>query len=93
MLSLWKNRPHENELQDPEARRRVEPKAGRQKNTAATTCTSDNEVTLLCNQENCCHVAEQDVEWVLDLAASYHCVPKREYFSTYKVRDFGTMKM
>ena len=32
------------------------------KNTAATTCTGDNEVTLLCNQEYCCHVVEQDVE-------------------------------
>ena len=63
------------------------------KNTVATTCTSDNEVTLLCNQEDCCHVVEQDVEWVLDSEASYHCVPKREYFSTYKARDFGTMNM
>ena len=27
------------------------------KNTAAITYTSDNEVTLLCNQEDCCHVA------------------------------------
>ena len=50
-------------------------------------------MTLLCNQEDCCHVAEQDVEWVVDLAALYHCVPKRDYISTYKVGDFGTMKM
>ena len=54
------------------------------KNTAATTCTSDNEVTLLCNQGDCCHVAEQDIDWVVDSIASYHCIPKREYFSTYK---------
>ena len=27
------------------------------KNTTTTTCTNDNEVTLLCNQEDCCHVA------------------------------------
>ena len=27
------------------------------KNIVATTSTSDNEVTLLCNQEYCCHVA------------------------------------
>ena len=63
------------------------------KKTATTTYTSDNEVTLLYNQENCCHIAEQDVEWVVDSAASYHCVPKREYFSTYKAGDYGTMKM
>ena len=63
------------------------------KNTVATTSTSDNEVTLLCNQEDCCHVAEQDVEWVVDLAASYHCVLRREYFSTYKAGNFGTVNM
>ena len=50
-------------------------------------------MTLLCNQEDYCHVAEQDVEWVLDSVASYHCVPKMEYFSTYKVGDFGMVKM
>ena len=63
------------------------------KNTTTTTSTSDNQVTILCNQEDCCHVVEQDVEWVVDLAASYHCVPKREYFSTYKVGDYGMVKM
>ena len=46
------------------------------KNTTATTSTSDNEVTLLCNQEDCRHVAEQDVEWVVDSVSLYHCVPK-----------------
>ena len=50
-------------------------------------------MTLLYNQEYCCHVAEQDVECVVDSEASYHCIPKREYFSTYKVGDFGMVKM
>ena len=29
----------------------------------------------------------------MDSETSYYCVPKMEYFSTYKARDFGTMKM
>ena len=29
----------------------------------------------------------------MDSTTSYHYVPKREYFSTYKAGDFGTMKM
>ena len=29
----------------------------------------------------------------MDSTTSYHCVPKREYFSTYKARDYGTVKM
>ena len=48
---------------------------------------------MLCNQGDFYHVAEQDVEWVVDSAPSYHCLLKREYFSTYKVGDFGTVKM
>ena len=63
------------------------------KNTIATTSTNDDEVTLLCNQEYCCYVVEQDVEYVVDSAASYHCVPKSEYFSTYKARDYGKVKI
>ena len=63
------------------------------RNTTATTSTSDDEVTLLCNQEDCCHVAYQNVKWLVASVASYHCIPKREYFSTYKARDFGVLKM
>ena len=62
-------------------------------NTTATTSTSDNKVTLLYNQENCCHIANQDIKWIVDSAASYHYVQKREYFSTYKAGDFGDKKM
>ena len=29
----------------------------------------------------------------MDSAASYHCVPKSEYFSTYKAEDFSIVKM
>ena len=29
----------------------------------------------------------------MDSTASYHCVTKREFFSTYKARDYDTVKM
>ena len=58
MLSLWKKKGHikwnckilkqgvdKSQKQEDE------------KNIVATTSTSDNGVTLLCNQEDCCHVA------------------------------------
>ena len=64
-----------------------------EKNTGATISISDNEGTLICNQEDCCHVAEQDVEWVVKSTTSYHYVPKRGYFSPYKIGDFGMVKM
>ena len=50
-------------------------------------------MTLLCNQDDCCHVVDQDVEWVVDSVVSYHCDPIREYFSTYKAGDFGVVNM
>ena len=34
------------------------------KNTIATTSISGNEVTLVCDQEDCYLVANQDVKWV-----------------------------
>ncbi|GKU85719.1 hypothetical protein SLEP1_g345 [Rubroshorea leprosula] len=62
-------------------------------NTTAVASTSGGDVTLLCDRGECCHVENSDAEWIIDSGAFYHCVPKREYFSTYKARDFGTIKM
>ncbi|GKU96422.1 hypothetical protein SLEP1_g9661 [Rubroshorea leprosula] len=62
-------------------------------NTIAVASTSGGDVTLLCDHEECCHVENSDAEWIIDSGASYHYVPKREYFSTYKAGDFGTIKM
>lgn len=62
------------------------------KNTTATVSGEDGEVTLV-SHDDCCHVADVDTEWIVDSGASYHCVPKREYFSTYKAGNFGTIKM
>ncbi|GKV32108.1 hypothetical protein SLEP1_g40737 [Rubroshorea leprosula] len=62
-------------------------------NTTAVASTSGGDVTLLCDRGECCHVENLDAKWIIDYGASYHCVPKREYFSTYKARDFGTITM
>ncbi|GKU90802.1 hypothetical protein SLEP1_g4753 [Rubroshorea leprosula] len=62
-------------------------------NTTAVASTSGGDVTLLCDRWECCHVENSDAEWIIDSGASYHCVPKRECFSTYKAGDFGTIKM
>ncbi|KAK6929648.1 hypothetical protein RJ641_003742 [Dillenia turbinata] len=32
-------------------------------------------------------------EWIVDTGATYHCVPKRKLFTTYKEGDFGVTKM
>ncbi|GKV15798.1 hypothetical protein SLEP1_g26549 [Rubroshorea leprosula] len=62
-------------------------------NTTDVASTSGGDVTLLCDRGECCHAKNSNAEWIIDSVASYHCVPKREYFSTYKAGDFGTIKM
>ena len=39
------------------------------------------------------HVAKNDVEWVVDLAASHHVIPTKGLFTTYKASNFGVVKM
>ena len=41
----------------------------------------------------CEHVANNDVEWVVDSAAPHHVIPTKGLFTTYKAGDFATMKM
>ncbi|MBT1595334.1 hypothetical protein, partial [Klebsiella pneumoniae] len=43
--------------------------------------------------EECLHVADDETEWVIDTAASYHATPNKEFFTSYKAGDFGTVKM
>ena len=33
------------------------------------------------------------IEWVVDTTASYHVMPNRELFNTYKAGDFGCVNM
>ena len=50
------------------------------KNTTAPVTCSDEDVAVVV--EECLHVGDQMIEWVVDTAASYHATPNRELFST-----------
>ena len=50
-------------------------------------------VVLFFEEQKCEHVANNDVEWVVDSATSHQVIPRKRLFTTYKVGDFGTMKM
>jgi len=41
----------------------------------------------------CEHVANSDIEWVVDLSISHHIIPMKGLFATYKEGDFGTVNM
>ncbi|OMO51796.1 Reverse transcriptase, RNA-dependent DNA polymerase [Corchorus capsularis] len=48
---------------------------------------------IVCGHGDCNHVADPSIEWIVDISAAYHCVPKRELFTTYKAGDFGETRM
>ena len=50
-------------------------------------------VVLFFEEQKCEHVANNDVEWVVDSATSHNVIPTKGFFITYKARDFGTVKM
>ena len=52
---------------------------------------NSDEVLVLSNEF--LHVDEQWVEWIVDIATSYHATPHFELFYDYRVWDFGTIKM
>ena len=54
----------------------------------------DEDVVMLSLEEQKCeHVAKNDVEWIVNSAASHHVIPTKRLFTTYKVGDFGVVKM
>ena len=50
-------------------------------------------VVLLVQEQKCEHVDNIDDEWVVDSVATHNVVCTKELFTTYKVENFGTVKM
>ena len=50
-------------------------------------------MVLFIEEQKCEHVANNDVEWVVDLVASHHIIPMKGLCTMYKVGEFGTMKI
>lgn len=62
--------------------------------TKSTTTALSHEVAILASEDKeCLNVADDQVEWVLDTAASYHATLCRKMFTVHKEGDFGTVKM
>ncbi|KAL6337102.1 hypothetical protein AAG906_036416 [Vitis piasezkii] len=57
------------------------------------TRIKDRKVMTSLREDECLHVDEQEVEWIIDTATSYDTTPHLELFSDYKVGDFETVKM
>ena len=50
-------------------------------------------MVLSIKEQKCEHVANNNVEWVVDSTVSNHINPTKGLFATYKAGNFGTMKM
>ena len=73
----------------------IEDKDHKHDDEKGTTAVVDDEevVVLLIQEQKCEHVDNNDNEWVVYLAATYHVVCTKKLFTTYKTRNFGTVKM
>ena len=48
---------------------------------------------LFIKEQKCKHVANNDVEWIVDSATPHHIIPTKGLFTTYKAGYFGIIKM
>ena len=63
-------------------------------NKNTTAALSDEDVAVLFfGDEECLPVTDNEVEWIIDTEASYHVTPNKEFFTSYRLGDFGTVKM
>ena len=60
-------------------------------NTTAVKVLKDK--VLAIGQDDCCIVSNPYVEWVIDSAASCHVTPRKDLFTSYKMGNFGRVKM
>ena len=53
--------------------------------------SNSDEVLVL--SDECLHINEYGVEWIVDTTTSYHGTSLLELFFDYRVGDFGRVKM
>ena len=55
--------------------------------------TTKDVVVLSFEEQKCEHVANNDVEWVVDSTTSHYVIPMKGLFMTYKAGGFSMVKM
>ena len=70
----------------------AEPKKILDGNGTSAIAISEEEILFICEQASA-NLASEESTWVIDLGASFHITPSREYFSSYKAGDHGYVKM
>ena len=60
--------------------------------TTTIAVVSDGEVVIV-YEDDSINLTNQEYEWVVDFAASFHVTPHCDYFTSYTVDDFWHVKM
>ncbi|KAK6913428.1 hypothetical protein RJ641_023029 [Dillenia turbinata] len=60
---------------------------------AAVVGSDEGIESLVYTPNDCNHVGEPLSKWIVDTGVTYHCVLKRELFTTYKECDIDVVKM
>ena len=50
-------------------------------------------MVLSLRDEEYLHIIDNEVNWVTNTKTSYHATPTKVFFTSYKVGDFGTVKI
>ena len=54
-----------------------------EKEKGTTTVATGDGVVVICDEEQCLHTTESEIELVIDTGASFHVTPQRDLFTTY----------
>ncbi|KAJ7005746.1 hypothetical protein NC653_005156 [Populus alba x Populus x berolinensis] len=57
-----------------------------------TAVVFDGDVAIIYD-DGCVNLACQDTTWIADSVASYHVTPRRDFYTSYTVGDFGQVRM
>ncbi|CAJ2642124.1 unnamed protein product [Trifolium pratense] len=60
------------------------------KDTSAVAHDSTTDVYIICDDDDSINLVSHDSTWIIDSGASYHVTPRRDFFSSYTIGDFGT---
>ncbi|CAJ2652104.1 unnamed protein product [Trifolium pratense] len=63
------------------------------KDTSAVAHDSATDVYIICDDDDSINLVSHDSTWIIDSGASYHVTPRSDFFSSYTIGDFGTVKM
>ena len=64
----------------------------KKENKGTNTIVAEGDIMIVTN-DGCVSLATQDSNWVIDSSASFHVTSHCDFFTSYKISDFGNTRM